>query len=367
MNRMWVRLSIIYTFIIFAVALLLVSIIALIQPDAPRILQNANLTAVQEQAFVQLVESGIFEEVIRTAIFSQILGLFVLAIVAGVATSAWASWIITRPLIVLNQAIDSVSKRDFTENVDIQGTYEVENLASSFNVMVAELAAAEKRRQNLLADVAHELRTPLTVLQGNLRGALDNIYQFDQERIATLYTQVRQLNHLIDDLHDLAQAEANQLQLHMQDVQVNALVKQAVEIFSPLASETDITIETYIADDIPIILADRKRLMQVLQNLLSNAIRYARSEIHVRLFADDTHIILSIKDDGVGIPQEELVHIFDRFYRVDSSRTRATGGTGLGLAIVQNIVTAHDGTITATSQQSEHTTFTIQLPQSTIS
>ncbi|MEL6406066.1 MAG: ATP-binding protein [Chloroflexota bacterium] len=362
MNRMWVRLSIVYTSIIFMIALLLIGIIAVVQPDAPRILQTVDLTDTQQQALVQLIESGILQEAIRTAVFSQIIGLFVLAIVAGVTTSTWSSWVITRPLHVLNQAIDSVSKRDFTENVDIQGTYEVENLASSFNAMVAELAAAEKRRQNLLADVAHELRTPLTVLQGNLRGALDNIYQFDQERIATLYTQVRQLNHLIDDLHDLAQAEANQLQLHMQDVQVDALVKQAVEIFSPLASETDIIIETYIIDNLPIILADRKRLMQVLQNLLSNAIRYARSEIHVRLFADDTHIVLSIKDDGVGIPQEELLHIFDRFYRVDSSRTRATGGTGLGLAIVQNIVTAHGGTIFVTSQVDEHTTFTVRIP-----
>jgi signal transduction histidine kinase len=361
MKSMWVRLSIIYTVIIFVVALLPTGIVTLVYPDAPSILQNTNLTDSQRQAVIELVEGGVLEEAIRRAIFSQIWGLLVLAIVAGVTTSAWASWLITRPLRVLDEAIQNVSKRDFSETVDIQGTLEVENLADSFNVMVSELASAEKRRQNLLADVAHELRTPLSVLQANLRGALDNIYEFDLQRTATLYNQVLQLNHLIGDLHDLAQAEANQLKLEMMGVRLDDLTRQAVEIFTPLATEVNLTLTANIADNLPIIRTDKKRLMQVLQNLLSNAIRYARSEIIVSLLCDEEYVMLSVADDGAGIPQDELAHIFDRFYRVDSSRTRSTGGTGLGLTIVQNIIKAHGGEIDVYSEVGKGTMFSITL------
>ena len=239
MKRMWVRLSIIYTVIIFLVALLLMVLVLFIQPDAQRLAQQTNLVGADREVFLELVESGALENAIRTAIFSQILGLFVLAIVAGVMTSAWASWLITRPLSVLSEAIRKVSKQDFTKTVDIQGTHEVESLANSFNLMVSELASAEERRQNLLADVAHELRTPLTVLQGNLRGTLDDVYTLDQEKIAILYNQTRQLNHLIDDLHDLAQAEANRLEMTMIGLQLDEIVIQVVELFAPLALESE--------------------------------------------------------------------------------------------------------------------------------
>jgi signal transduction histidine kinase len=364
MNRMWVRLSVVYATIILIIVGVLILIVSqlLFEPDISNIASRLNLNEMDTSALEQLSSSGALQHIFIRVFISQLLGIFVLAISTGAVISIWLSWRITRPLTILDDAIRRVGSHEPVNQVQIRGSREVEGLAGSFNQMVAELESAEKRRQNLLADVSHELRTPLTILQGNLRGVLDDIYTLDKEQVAKLYNHTRQLNHLINDLHDLAQAEANQLKLNMMGIDLASLVQQAGQLFSPLAQDAGIEFVVQIDPRIPLIRGDRQRLMQVLQNLIANALHYAQSKICLTLTQDSWQVVLQIEDDGVGIDSSELPYIFDRFYRADSSRSRDTGGVGLGLAIAHSIVKAHNGAIAAQSIPSQGTTLIISLP-----
>ena len=278
-------------------------------------------------------------------------GLLPLILVtAGFLMALVASVIVTRPLRLLTEATQSIGEQDLDERVPVEGAREIRELAQSFNGMVEALQAAEIRRQQLLADVSHELRTPLTVLQSNLRAILDDVHEPDKEQIFTLYSQTRQLNHLVDDLHDMAQADAHQLLLEKTKIDMIALVEQAGELFEPLAQENSLTLQLSTPEKMPVLLGDRNRLIQVMQNLMANGLRHARSRVELRLWQEEEMACVEVADDGDGIAAEHLPYIFDRFYRADPSRSRELGGSGLGLAIAEAIVEAHGGTITANSE-----------------
>ncbi|MGB1253514.1 MAG: sensor histidine kinase [Candidatus Promineifilaceae bacterium] len=349
MNRLWARLSLMY--LVTTTLVLSISGLLVFQRLGPPAELPPTLTEVEVEAVNILRESGVFGDIIQNIFSAQLLSFLLIVIVTGIATSVWASWRMTRPLTTVEEALHLAGQRSTRERVAVTGERELIVLAEAFNGMVAELESAETRRQNLLADVSHELRTPLTVLQSNLRAALDNVHQVDLIQIAKLYDQTRQLNHLVNDLHDLAQAEAKRLTLNKAAVDLVRLVERAGTLFAPLAEERNIQ---FIVEcpDVPVSMqADRVRLTQVLQNLISNALNHTHSEIRLTLTQHDDTIQIAVSDDGVGIGSEHLPHIFDRFYRADSSRSRETGGTGLGLAIVKSIVEAHGGTISAESLQ----------------
>ena len=361
MNRMWVHLSLIYTFSILLIALLLLLVLNHIVTGwrAEELVARLNLTGAEADAVRNLEESGMFRRVFGGALITQMLGVFVLAIAGGITASIIASWYITRPLTQLDGAIRRVGSGQARSRVYVRGSREVEGLAASFNGMVDELGATERRRQNLLADVSHELRTPLTILQGNLRGMLDDVYTPDKAHIAKLYDHTLQLTHLVDDLRDLAQAEAHRLPLHRADVDMAVLVEQASALFAPLAEDSGLRLEAHITPPVPVLQGDRQRLTQVLQNLIGNALKYARSEITLSLSATASLVTLQIADDGPGIARSDLPHVFDRFYRAADPVAQ---GSGLGLAIAASIVQAHGGAITADSVLGRGTTFTVTLP-----
>ncbi|HUS94679.1 MAG TPA: ATP-binding protein [Patescibacteria group bacterium] len=271
-------------------------------------------------------------------------------VIAGFLMALVASVIVTRPLRLLTAATQSIGEQDLDERVPVEGAREIRELAQSFNGMVEALQAAEIRRQQLLADVSHELRTPLTVLQSNLRAILDDVHDPDKEQIFTLYSQTRQLNHLVDDLHDIAHADADQLPLEKTEIDMIPLVEQAGELFEPLAQENGLTLQLSTPEKMPVLLGDRNRLIQMMQNLLANGLRHARSRVELRLWQDGEMACVEVADDGDGITAEHLPYIFDRFYRADPSRSRELGGSGLGLAIAEAIVEAHGGRITANSE-----------------
>lgn|GEM_PF-6164755 len=365
MNRLWVRLSVIFVATIF----ILMSFIPLlvfyspveigdsIASISPGVLSDADTAALE-----QLRESGAWRVVFRKlAILPLILPIIILTL-AGVITSILASWFITRPLNKLELATQKIAAGHTGYRLPIEGTYEIQSLGKAFNLMAEEIEEAEVRRQNLLADVSHELRTPLTVLQGNLRGILDDVYEFDKARIAKLYEQTRHLNHLVDDLHDIAQAEAHLLPLNLDTIALEKIVEQVAEIFQPLAEEANIKITVVIHDKLPLIRSDKQRLIQILNNLISNGLRFAKSEIKLTLTRKNEAIVLSIEDDGTGIEEKQLPFIFDRFYRADTSRNRTTGGTGLGLAIVKSLVEALGCDISVQSDINKGTSFRISIP-----
>jgi signal transduction histidine kinase len=304
--------------------------------------------------------------------FVQILirTLLTAAIIAGLGGITFGvvmSRSLTAPLRDLALAAQDIGARKLNRRVEERGADEIKAVAHSFNNMAADLQQGETLRRNLLADVAHELRTPLTVLQGNLRAILDEVFPMNEEEMGRLYEHTRFLSRLVNDLHELAQAEAHQLPLDLQPTSLNPLTRTACDNFNPAAAEKEIEVKTALADALPPVNIDAARITQVLQNLLANALRHtpAGGSITVKTQAAAGTVQLTITDTGEGIAPEHLPHVFDRFYRADPARARDKGGAGLGLAIVRAIVEAHHGQITAASAgvPGQGTTFTITLPK----
>jgi two-component system OmpR family sensor kinase/two-component system sensor histidine kinase BaeS len=238
--------------------------------------------------------------------------------------------------------------------------------------MTGQLEQAEIVRRNLVADAAHELRTPLSVLQGNLRAILDDVYTLDKSEIARLYDQTRLLGRLVDDLRELAQAETGQLQLNLAPIDLAKLVQDTAATFGPVAEAAEITLSVESPDRLASVQADAARMGQVLHNLLDNALRHTPAGGTITLRAgceehpqnEGAYCWLAVQDTGDGISAEDLPHVFDRFYKADRARSRATGGAGLGLAIVRAIVEAHGGQISVASDgvPGQGSTFTVRLP-----
>jgi signal transduction histidine kinase len=299
-------------------------------------------------------------------------GILLLATVvvggSGITFGVLMSRSLTAPLNNLAQAAKSFGSRNLSQRVQEKGSDEMVAVARAFNEMAADLEQAEQLRRNLLADVAHELRTPLTVLRGNLRAILDEVFPCDNNEIARLYEHTRFLTRLVNDLHELAQAEAKQLPLDIQEIDLAQLITTTSDTFRPGAESKQVKLQTDLPVDLPSIHVDAARLRQVLQNLLANALRHTPEDGAITIGAkvETGAVQLTVSDTGDGIPPEHLPHVFDRFYRTDPARSRDKGGAGLGLAIARAIVEAHGGNISANSAgiAGQGTTFIIQLPAS---
>ena len=271
---------------------------------------------------------------------------------------------ILSPLRVLSRATDRIAQGDLPDRIRIKSRDELGQLGSSFEHMVDSLRRSETLRQTMTADIAHELRTPVTIIQGTLEAILDGIYDPSNETIAPIYEETLHLGSLIDDLRDLALAEAGELRLAKESTDVVELVRQVTETAGSSVDQSP-TVRVESADPIPEIPLDPKRFRQVLANLLSNALIYTpvEGEIRVDIRAVRDTIELSVSDTGPGISEEDLPHLFERFYRGDPARGR-TGGSGLGLAIVRQWVEAHGGTIRAENRPEGGARFVLQIPTS---
>lgn len=361
MNRLWVRISLSFMMVvIFTVVLPIAVGIAIRFNMGEPIFSSEQMEALQQNNPYRENEAP-GTTILRN--MTQIIVTFtILGIIAGVLSSRG----LTAPLSKLADAARAIGERDLSQRVEVRGSQEIKDLAKAFNEMATQLEQEEKLRRNLLADIAHELRTPLSVIQGNLQAILDDVYKLDKSEIAQLYDQTRQLSRLVDDLRELAQAEANQLPLDMETMDFKTLLDDVTLIYSPILEAEDIELHTQFAENrFPLIRGDRDRLLQCLQNLLNNAIRFTPKggKILLTLTANSKKLTFMITDTGCGIPPGHIPHIFDRFYRIDPARTRKTGGTGLGLAITRAIIEAHGGEIQAYSDgNGKGTTFTIHLP-----
>jgi signal transduction histidine kinase len=291
----------------------------------------------------------------------------VLVIVGVVAIGAgvWMSKTLTAPLEELDEAAEAIGRQELSHRVTVRGSDELKAVASGFNEMAHQLEEAESLRSNLLADVAHELRNPLHVLSGNLQAMLDDVYPMTKEEIARLSDQTRHLTTIVDDLHDLAQAEAHQMPLDRRLVDIAALVKETASAFEAVAGAYDIQLQVELLGTIPNWEVDADRFRQALGNLIINALRHTPGggQIIVTVQQENQVLCISVRDTGAGMKPEHLVQVFDRFYRTDEARSRDKGGTGLGLAITRAIVEAHGGQISAASPgPGQGSTFTISLP-----
>ena len=287
------------------------------------------------------------------------------ALVAAIAVSAFVAGRIVQPVRRLATASRRLAEGRYMERVPAGQTDELGELAQSFNDMAAELEAVERRRLELVGDVAHELRTPLATLQGNIEGLLDGVVPASPETWAKLDDEVGRLRRLVDDLQELSRSEARQIPLRVEPLDPSDVVAAAVERVGGSFEEKSIAFETEVPPRLPRMRADRDRAIQVLTNLLSNALRYTPAQGSVRMSADATDgaVRFAVTDSGMGIAPEDLPRVFERFYRTDKSRSRAVGGSGIGLTISRALVEAMGGRIWAESPgPGLGATFSFELP-----
>jgi signal transduction histidine kinase len=273
---------------------------------------------------------------------------------------------ILRPVETLTAAARRMERGDLSQRVGVQSNDEIGELAQAFNAMADGLARLEELRRNMVSDVAHELRTPLSNIQGYLEALQDGVVEPKREVIDSLHEEAMLLNRLVDDLQELALAEAGKLKLERQPVAPADLVNRALEAARPRARAEGVTLRSDLPEDSPLVDVDPQRIGQVLGNLLSNALTHTSSggEVAVVARVGESEVELSVRDTGEGVSPEHLPYIFERFYRADKSRSRATGGTGLGLSIAKQLVEAHGGTIGVESTPGEGSAFWFTLPTS---
>lgn len=331
MNRLWVRLSLMISGVLFLMFFMQFLVITFDQaaggpndlddpPDSPAEIQR------------RLIEFMVF------------------SIVVGTVGGFGIGRVISAPVSNLVKAAHRIGKGELDARAPVYGSQELIELAETFNKMAADLQHAETLRSNLMADVSHELRTPLTVLEGNLRAALDKVVPLDDAEIANLYGQTRHLIRLVNDLRELSLAESGQLPLEKISSDLKAIVMETLQALEPLSAEKGVMLVDEVPS-FPEVMLDPIRIRQVLFNLLSNALRHTPAGGKITIIGTVTPgcIRLFVQDTGDGLEPDQLASVFDRFYRADKSRSRETGGTGLGLAIVKAIVEAHGGHVEAHS------------------
>lgn len=291
------------------------------------------------------------------------------AIIAGLLTLAVTTTVIVarqilRPVGLLTAATERMKNGNLNERVPVRSTDELGQLSESFNSMASSLEEADKLRKRMTSDIAHELRTPLSNIRGYLEAAQDGVAPLTTSLIDSLHEDTLLLQALVEDLQELTQAEAGRLQLELASTDVADLLTSVANAHRARANTAGVEIGL-VLEPVGRAELDARRMRQVVTNLVENSIRHTQpgGKITVGVLRCATgNLQVTVTDTGSGIATEHLPHLFDRFYRVDSSRNRATGGSGLGLAITRELVTAHGGTIEVTSKAGVGTTFTIDLP-----
>jgi signal transduction histidine kinase len=287
-----------------------------------------------------------------------------LAAAGALALGVVVSRQVTRPVRRLAAATADIARGKLDSRIENTGSDELGQLGQSFNSMAAALQQQEEERRSMLADIAHELRTPLSVLRGNLEAMQDGLLEPGQEQLSVLHEQSVALSRLIDDLRTLSLAAEGHLELHRQPTDVAELARRVVGEMEAGAGERQVALSVEAPKRLPRPALDSGRIGQVLRNLIDNALRYtpAGGRVSVAVSPQNRGVAVTVADTGAGIAPEDLPHVFDRFYRADSSRTRATGGSGLGLAIVKQLVEAHGGRVWAESDPGQGSAFSFALP-----
>ncbi len=299
----------------------------------------------------------------------QILLWLVLVALAALLVSMFVVRMVTRPIGELSEGIARMGKGDLSSRVRVRGKNEFAQLASAFNSMSERLEQLDKSRNQFVSNASHELKTPLSTMKILLETL---IYQegFDpeiqKEFLNDINKEIDRLNGIVSDLLTLVHIDSGGMKLNMAEIHLRDLLTEQVKRLSPLARERGIELDCTIRDSIDT-TGDMLKLQQVIYNVIDNAIKYTPrgGEVRTELSRSGKRACIRVSDTGIGIPKDDLPHIFDRFYRVDKARSRETGGTGLGLSIVKQIVLLHGGDITATSEENKGTTFVIELPIST--
>ena len=287
------------------------------------------------------------------------------AIIAAVLVSIFTVRRIVTPLQTMIAGSKGIAGGDYHQRVPVASQDELGVLAQAFNQMAEALELTDQRRLELIGTVAHELRTPLASIRGVMEGLVDGVLPPEPATYLGVQHEVARLQRLVRDLEELSRAEADQIPLDCRAVDAIDMVSPAVERLRPQFEDKGVALAVEEPAGLPMAWADPGRITQVLLNLLGNALQYtpAGGQVSLRAWRDDNTLRVTVQDNGAGIEPEHLGHIFERFYRVDKSRSRASGGSGIGLTISRRLVEAHGGQLWAASPGAgQGSTFTLSLP-----
>jgi signal transduction histidine kinase len=304
----------------------------------------------------------------ETAFLDRIKQIYIWSAVGVIALALLLAFLLsrtlTRPIRDLTAATQAVSTGNLAHEVPVRSRDELGQLAASFNQMNARLAQSLDLRRQMAADIAHELRTPISIILGHAEGVHDGVLAPSHETFEIVRDEAGRLDQLVDDLRTLSLADADELPIERQPVAPAALLEDVQAAYKHRAEQKNITLGLQVAPKLPEIVVDPGRMMQVLNNLVDNALRYTPAGGRVLLSATSTgeELEMRVQDSGPGVAADDLERIFDRFYRSDPSRQRDEGGSGLGLAIARAIVEKHAGRIWAESKPGEGTAIVIQQP-----
>ena len=291
-----------------------------------------------------------------------ILGVGVFSLIISLIVGSIISRRISNPILKVINKAKLVSDGYFGDRINEKSnTKEISQLIKSINDLATSLEKQDKLRKRLTSDVAHELRTPLTSLQGNLEAMIDGIWEPKKEILESCHEEILRITRLVSDLEKLTQYESENLNLNKTEFNLSETIKNAIKNLEKEYNNKQITVNFY--EGCKDIFADKDKIMQVILNVLTNAIKYNKlgGNIEIRTIKKENSIDISFKDNGIGISDEDVSHIFERFYRADKSRDRSTGGSGIGLAISKAIIEAHGGNITASSELNKGTEIVITI------
>jgi len=329
----------------------------------------AAMTAMMGGASLELEESFFIN--FRNAVTEALTLAAVAAFLAAVALSLLISRRVVLPVQEMMTASQRIADGNYGERVGVPGNAdrdeldELARLALSFNQMAARLEQTEARRLELIGNVAHELRTPLSSIKGYMEGLIDGVLPAGAATFQQVYREADRLQRLVYDLQELSQVEAGAFDLNLQPTSVMDLVKAVMARLGRQFEDKGVALEIDVPSNLPPVQVDGDRIGQVLLNLVGNALQYtpAGGEVCLRARREGGMVRLAVEDSGIGIAPEHLPRVFERFYRVDRSRSRVGGGSGIGLTIARHLVEAHAGQIGVTSDGLDQgSTFSLTLP-----
>jgi len=331
------------------------------------IMTNGNMTGNNQQMVSELFSQY------KKAVFEAVTYATLAALVAAVIASFFISRQVVTPTLRMMGLSHRIAEGEYEERLSLPGGQQADQidelgqLALSFNQMADKLEKTETMRRELIGDVTHELRTPLTAVKGYLEGLMDGVLPADPETYQQIHSEIDRLQRLVNDLQELSQVEAGAFQLRLTPVSPASLIERIQSTLGRQFEDKNIQLEINVEPNLPNVLVDRDRIIQVLTNLVGNALQYTPSGGKVTLLVrrERSEVLFSVKDSGIGISAEQIPFIFNRFYRTDKSRTRASGGSGIGLTIAKALVQAHQGKIWAESNgEGKGSTFSFLIPLS---
>ncbi|MEL7608242.1 MAG: ATP-binding protein [Bacillota bacterium] len=287
-----------------------------------------------------------------------------ISLLACLLLGAFMAKRLTEPIAGVIETAGRIAKGDLGSRIaEKSSTREIAELTDSINSMAQELSGQELLRKQLTTDVAHELRTPLATLQSHMEAMIDGVWEPEQKRLVSCHEEILRLSKLVGELETLSRYDSESLELNKERFEISELIQRILLNFESGFQSKGVALE--FSGGEAFVVADRDKISQVLFNLISNALKYTPEGGKVRIEAKETpnEVSVCVSDTGIGIPESDLPYIFERFYRTDKSRSRATGGTGIGLTIAKSIIEAHGGTIAVESKTNRGSTFTVSLPK----